>query len=108
MSEILQEIWRALPALRLLFSHAREGGHPYNFGHTRSCRRVSIRKETKMDPRLITSGMTAKEKFPLHDGGHVNPCCHTCVSVAGIDLPFGHTRSCRRVSIRKETKMDSR
>jgi hypothetical protein len=38
--------------------YARGGGHPSNFCHTRSCRRVSILKDLKMVSRLKMSGMT--------------------------------------------------
>jgi hypothetical protein len=48
--------------------------------------RGSIRKEPKMDARLKMSGMT--------DFFH-----HPCMSVAGIPLPIGPTRSWWRVSI---------
>jgi hypothetical protein len=67
MSEILQEIWRALPALRLLFSHAREGGHPYNFGHTRSCRRVSRKPKDGFPIKNV--GNDRDDGFPINNDG---------------------------------------
>jgi hypothetical protein len=48
-----------------------------------------------MDARLKMSGMTDFFRHPR-------------MSVAGIPLPFRHTRSVWRVSIRKETQMDAR
>ena len=74
-----------------------------------SNQRESIGKENQMDARLIMSGMTDFFRHPRQSSAGLHPpLVIPRVPVSGIPLPFGHTRSLWRVSIRKELKMDSR